>query len=187
MRPVTMKGSSARTPPVLLRVYGGDHGHVHDIVHVGAALQYMHRLCHPHQNRSDGIRPTDPAEQLVADVRRVEIRENEHIGRSPQLGERIGLGQDPLTTAVSACISPSACSAGSRSWSSATARCTFSAVGWRTEPKFENESSATRGSIPSRPTNWAVADAISASVSESGSMFTAQSAKKSVCCGSTSM
>src|SRR6266581_2136602 len=57
------------------------------------------------------------------------------------------------TTAVSACISPSTSNAGSRSWRSATARCTLSAAGCRTEPKLENESSATRGSIPRRATN----------------------------------
>src|SRR5438034_7734708 len=62
------------------------------------------------------------------------------------------------TTAVSACISPSACRPGSRSCSRLTACCTFSAAGWRTEPKFENDSNATRGSIPSRPTNSAVAE-----------------------------
>src|SRR2546427_5420357 len=32
--------------------------------------------------------PIYPAEQLVADVRRVEIGKNEHVGRSAQLGER---------------------------------------------------------------------------------------------------
>src|SRR6266702_1388614 len=67
------------------------------------------------------------------------------------------------TTAVSACISPSTCSAGSRSCSRATARCTLSAAGCLTDTKL------------------AVADAISASVSASGSMFTVQSAKKNVC------
>src|SRR5207247_1281853 len=78
-------------------------------------------------------------------------------------------------------------SAGSRSCSSATARRTLSTPGCFTEPKFENESIATRGSIPSRHTKLAVAEAISASVSASGSMLTVQSAKKYVCCGNTSM
>jgi hypothetical protein len=51
--------------------------------------------------------------------------------------------------AVSACISPSTVSDGSRSRSRATARETFSASGWRTEPKFEKESIAIFGSMPS--------------------------------------
>src|SRR5437762_8170287 len=40
------------------------------------------------------------------------------------------------TTAVSACISPSTCSSGSRSCNSATACCTLAAAGCFTEPKF---------------------------------------------------
>ena len=91
------------------------------------------------------------------------------------------------TTAVSACISPSTSSAGSRWCSRATACRTLAAAGCFTDPKFENDSIATRGSIPSRDTNCAVAEAISARVSASGSMFTVQSAKKNVCWGNTSM
>ena len=57
----------------------------------------------------------------------------------------------------------------------------MAAAGCFTDPKFENDSIATRGSTPSRHTKLAVADAISASVSASGSMFTVVSAKKNVC------
>ena len=63
----------------------------------------------------------------------------------------------------------------------ATACCTFVAAGCFTEPKFENDSIAMRGSMPSRVTNFAVAVAISARVAASGSMFTVVSAKKKVC------
>jgi hypothetical protein len=50
--------------------------------------------------------------------------------------------------AVSACISPSTMSVGSRLRRMSTARATFSASGWRTDPKFENDSIAIRGVMP---------------------------------------
>ena len=82
------------------------------------------------------------------------------------------------TTAVSACISPSTISDGSRWWRSSTARRTLSASEWRVLPKLENDSMATRGSTLNRRAISAVQMAISARSSALGSMFTVQSARK---------
>src|SRR2546430_15736064 len=62
------KGSGTLTPSVLLRVHGGDDGHVHDIVYVGGPPQHMHKLWPPHPNRAAWPPAAGPAEQLFADV-----------------------------------------------------------------------------------------------------------------------
>ena len=81
-------------------------------------------------------------------------------------------------TAVSACISPSIMSNGSRLRTISTARRTFSARGCRVLPKFENDSMATRGETLNRRAISAVQMAISARSSALGSMLTVQSARK---------
>ena len=81
-------------------------------------------------------------------------------------------------SAVSACISPSTIRSGSAFCTRSTARRTLSENGWGAEPKFENESMATRGSMSKRRTLSAASKAISAKSSAVVSMFTVVSARK---------
>src|SRR6266542_1472987 len=66
-------GSRPRPAPVLLGVDRRDDGHVHDIVHVRTPLQDVDRLGHPHQDRPDRLGAADAVQQLVADVRGVQV------------------------------------------------------------------------------------------------------------------
>ena len=88
---------------------------------------------------------------------------------------------------MSACISPSTISDGSRWRNSCTARDTFSASACRTEPKFENDNIAIRGSIPKFRVTRLAAYPICASCSAVGSMVTVVSAQNTTCFSNTSM
>src|SRR2546430_5501790 len=79
---------------MLQGVHRGDDGHVHDVVYLRAALQHMHRLGHADENGPDRLRAPDPVEQLVGDVRGIQVRKNQHVRRAPQAREWVRLLQD---------------------------------------------------------------------------------------------
>jgi hypothetical protein len=51
-----------------LRVYDRNRRDVYDLLDFRSALQYMHGFRHPHQDRTDRLRSTNPRQQLVASV-----------------------------------------------------------------------------------------------------------------------
>ena len=137
-------------------------------------------LPHAHQDRADRLGAAEPLHQLVADVAGGEVREDEHVGVALDARVRVvARGRSPRR--------PRCRGASRRRRSSAgpllRARCrtafaTRSASGCRTEPKLENESIATRGSMSKTRAVSAARHAISASSSAVGSMLTIVSAKK---------
>ena len=73
----------------LLRVDHGDGGHVDDVLHVGAALEHVHRATHADEDRPDRRRPAEVVQQLVGDVARAQVRENQHVRLFLERAERI--------------------------------------------------------------------------------------------------
>lgn len=57
-----------------------DRRDVHDLVDLGAALQDVHRLGKPGQDRPDGIGATQTRQQFVGDIASLQIREDQHVG-----------------------------------------------------------------------------------------------------------
>ena len=60
-------------------------------------LQKVRRVPHPHQNRSDHLSVSQPVDDLVGGVGRLEIREDEHVGLFLQVVEGENLRQELLT------------------------------------------------------------------------------------------
>ena len=66
----------------------GDCDDAHDILCGAAAGQIVHRLCDALEDRAIGLGASEALDKLVADVAGLEIREDEDIGMSCNLGAR---------------------------------------------------------------------------------------------------
>src|SRR5688572_33462285 len=82
-----MPGMRSRSPR--LGIHDGNSSHVHDVLHVGAALQHVHRTIHAYEYRAYGRSTTQMIQQLVRDVASAEVREDQHVRGIAEKTERI--------------------------------------------------------------------------------------------------
>src|ERR1700694_4949164 len=83
------------TPP-LLRVHYRDSGHIHDILNIGALLEYMHGKIHTDQERSDLRRAAEVVQQLVGDIPRAQIGKYQDVRPLFQHAEGVRRPEDVL-------------------------------------------------------------------------------------------
>src|SRR4051794_24449129 len=82
-----------------IQLLGIDHTegrHVDDVAHFEAALQHVDGLGHALQDGADGLRSRQAPDQLVGGVGRLQLGEDEDIGRRFEAAPRIALLQDVL-------------------------------------------------------------------------------------------
>src|SRR5260221_4957490 len=143
------KGRGEMAAPVLLdRLVSGQRGEIDEVGYRRAHLDDLRRLLEPHQQRADSPSAAELLEQLRGDVGAVEPGHDQHIGRAREPAERIALAHqrdvEGHFRAHLAVISKSTLRA-SRMATASRTRCPASPSGL---PKFEYDSSATRGAWP---------------------------------------
>ncbi len=79
-----------------LGVHHAEGRHVDDVLHLQAALEHVDRLGHPQQDRADRLRPGQPPDQLVGDVGRLQLGEDQDVRRLLQPAPGVALLQDLL-------------------------------------------------------------------------------------------
>src|SRR5512135_630907 len=94
--PLVLLVRGPRVAAMFQGVQSGEHRQIDDIAHLRTSLQDVYRLGHTDQHRADGLGAAQPGEQLVGDVRGVEVGEYQHVRGGAQPGEGVGLGEDTL-------------------------------------------------------------------------------------------
>ena len=75
------------------RAIGGERRVIHQVADRGAHLHDLHRLLQAVDHRADHRDAAQPLHQARGDMRRVQARHHQHVGRAGQAAERIGLAQ----------------------------------------------------------------------------------------------
>src|SRR5262245_17899538 len=82
------RGSVSFTRSGALRVERGDRRHVDDVLDVEAGLEHVHRPAHARKDGPHRLGATQRGEELVGEVARLEVREDEHVRAALEGRER---------------------------------------------------------------------------------------------------